>query len=137
MQSDKVRIYLHLVWSTWDRLPLIAHEDEEKLHDCIAAIAVKQKCSVIAIGGMPDHVHLLLQFPATLNVGFLMQQLKGGSAHFANQEMELPAPLKWRGSYAAFSVSRWDVAKIAAYIRDQKVHHAQNGTIAQLEVSGE
>lgn len=137
MQSDKVVVYLHLVWTTWDRLPLIPSDKERTLHDCIAAVADKHRCRVIAIGGMPDHVHLLLKMPSTLQLGFLMQQLKGVSSRAANDELAFSATLKWRGSYAAFSVSRWDVPKIAAYINNQKQHHARGSTIEALEVSGE
>ena len=133
MQRDKVVLYVHLVWTTWDRLPLIPIDQERALYDCLAAIAVKNGCQVVAINGMEDHVHLLLALPSTIAVGFLAQQLKGGSSHFANNQMKLEATLKWRGSYAAFSVSRWDVPKVAAYIQRQKQHHSQNTIIAQLE----
>lgn len=135
MQSDKVVVYLHLVWTTWDRLPLIAPDKERALHDCIASVADKHRCRVIAIGGMPDHVHLLVRIPSTLQIGFLMQQLKGVSSRAANDELGFAETLKWRGSYAAFSVSRWDVPKIAAYINHQKQHHADGNTIEQLEES--
>jgi len=133
MQTDKLVVFLHLVWTTWDRLPLIEADQEVALHNCIASVAAKHGCQVIAIGGMPDHVHLLLKMPSTVTIGFLMQQLKGVSSHFANHQLDLAATLKWRGSYAAFSVSRWDVAKVAAYIAHQKEHHRQNDTIISLE----
>jgi REP element-mobilizing transposase RayT len=106
MQRDKIVFFMHLVWTTWDRLPLIAPEKERALHDCIASVAHEQGCRVIAIYGMPDHVHLLLSMSSTVTLGFLIQQLKGISSHFANHNLDFGGEFKWCGSYAAFSVSR-------------------------------
>ena len=130
MQRDKIVVTLHLVWTTRDRLPLIAPEWERALHDCLGAVAVKHGCRVIAINGMEDHVHLLLAPPPTVSISFLVQQLKGVSSHFVNTHTPCEGAFKWRGSFAAFSVSRWDVAKIATYIRRQKEHHAAGSIVA-------
>jgi REP element-mobilizing transposase RayT len=133
MQRDKIVVFVHLVWTTWDRLPLIALEQERALHDCLASIAQRHGCQIVAINGMPDHVHLLLTLPATVNLSYLVQQLKGVSSHFANDQLGFDGAFKWRGSYAAFSVSRWDVDKVATYIKNQKEHHSNATQIEQLE----
>ncbi len=133
MQNDSVVVYLHLVWTTWDRLPLIGAEHENALFDCLAQTATKHGCEVVAINGMADHVHLLLTLAPTQTVSTLVQQLKGASSHFMNHRFPDSPTFKWRGSYAAFSVSRWDINKVAGYIRRQKDHHTGETTIAQLE----
>jgi REP element-mobilizing transposase RayT len=133
LQKDKGVVYLHLVWTTWDRLPLIEPEQENALFDCLANTATKHGCQIVAINGMADHVHFLLSIPPTQAVSSLVQQIKGVSSHFMNHQFPDSPTFKWRGSYAAFSISRWDVHKVAQYIRNQKAHHTDNSTIDQLE----
>lgn len=133
MRHNKLALYVHFVWTTWDRLPLISQNIERDLHRHLHAQAERHGCKVLALGGMPDHVHLLLEVPPTQSLSFLVQQLKGVSAHFVNETLQAREPLKWRGSYAAFTVSRWDVRKIAGYIKAQKEHHGAGTTIEELE----
>ena len=133
MRINKIELYVHLVWATWDRQPLIAPEVERDLHRSIGDVAQSHGCRVLAINGMPDHVHVLLRIPPTLSVSWLVQQLKGVSSHFANDQLQLPYKFKWMGFYGAFSVSRWDTRKIMAYINGQKEHHGMNDLMDDLE----
>ena len=133
MRTDKIELYVHLVWATWDRLPMIMPEIERALYRSIGDIAQTLGCRVLAINGMPDHVHVLLRIPATLPVSKLVQQLKGYSSRFANDQLQLDYPFKWTGYYGAFSVSRWDVPKIMAYINGQKAHHNADELLSDLE----
>jgi len=133
MRTDKIELYVHLVWATWDRLPMIMPEIERALYRSIGDIAQTLGCRVLAINGMPDHVHVLLRIPATLPVSKLVQQLKGFSSHFANNQLQLDYQFKWMGYYGAFTVSRWDVPKIMAYINAQKAHHNAGELLPDLE----
>jgi REP element-mobilizing transposase RayT len=76
MHRSKTEIYLHLVWATYRRLPLILPEIEAPVHGLIAGEARRVGCDVLAVGGMPDHVHLALRLPPALAVAKLMQQMK-------------------------------------------------------------
>ncbi|MEA3338300.1 MAG: IS200/IS605 family transposase [Chloroflexota bacterium] len=133
MRRDKAELYVHLVWATWDRSPLIQPEMERALYRCIGDVAHSLGCRVLAINGMPDHVHVLLRIPPTLSISKLVQQLKGVSSHFANNQLHLEYHFKWMGFYGAFSVSRWDVPKIMNYINNQKNHHGMDEIQAELE----
>jgi len=133
MRANKIELYVHLVWATWDRLPLISPDMERALFRCIADVAQSLGCRVLAINGMPDHVHVLLRIPSTLPVSKLVQQLKGVSSHFVNDQLQLDYHFKWMGFYGAFSVSRWDVPRIMAYIAKQKEHHNMNDLMDELE----
>ena len=126
MRRNKLVVFLHCVWATWDRLPLITPDVERRLHRNIESEARQLGCDVLALNGMPDHVHVLVKFPSTLTIAELLKQMKGVSSNFANEELfkDKPTPFKWQGGYAAFSVSRWDVDKIISYINRQKEHHA-------------
>ena len=126
MRRNKLALYLHLVWATWDRLPLITPEMERRLYRSIASEACDKGCKVLALNGMADHVHLVVSFPTTLTIADLVKQVKGVSSHFANEVLSPATQFKWQGSYGAFTVSRWDLDKIIQYVKRQKEHHAAN-----------
>ncbi len=133
MHRNKLRLYLHLVWGTWDRQPLITPDIERPLYRCIQKEAQAQNCKVLALNGVADHVHLLVSFPATLTVADLVKQVKGVSSRFVNDQLSPATYFKWQGFYGAFTVSRWDVAKIKNYIKRQKEHHAANDLRPEFE----
>ena len=133
MRRNKLSLYVHLVWATWDRLPIITPEIERRLHRNIDAEAARHGCAVLALNGTADHIHLLVTIPATITIANLAQQVKGVSSQFVNEELHPSAPFKWQGSYGALTVSRWDVDQIVAYIRRQKEHHSANDLRQELE----
>ncbi|GAB4564978.1 MAG: IS200/IS605 family transposase [Anaerolineae bacterium] len=137
MRQDTIALYIHLVWATWDRLPLISPEVERPLHRAIAAQIQKMGCTLIALNSVPDHVHILVRIPSTLSVATLVKQIKGVSSHFVNEVLKPPHTFKWQGFYGAFSVSRWDVDRVANYVRRQKEHHNIGDLIEALESTSE
>lgn len=133
MRRNKVEVYLHLVWATWDRAPLILPGVERRLLRNIEAEALKQGCLVLAINGMEDHVHLVVSMPTTLPIAQLAKQVKGVSSHFMNETLSPDTEFKWQGSYGVFSVSREDVGRVVAYVRDQKAHHEAADVVPEWE----
>ena len=123
MRRNKLALYLHLVWATWDRQPLVALEIERRVYRNIESEARGMGCTVLALNGMPDHVHLAVSFPTTITIADLVKQVKGVSSHFVNETLKPDFEFKWQGSYGAFTVSRWDVDKVINYIKRQKEHH--------------
>jgi REP element-mobilizing transposase RayT len=126
MRAPFTQLYLHLVWATWDRLPLITQENESPLYAVILDQCASLKCTVIAIGGVADHVHLLLRHPPSLSTAEIIKEIKGSSSHFMTHKIMPGEFFKWQGAYGAFSVSKRDVAGIQEYIERQKEHHALN-----------
>ncbi len=124
MRRNKLALFVHLVWATWDRLPLVTPEIERRVYRNIEAEALGLGCKVLALNGMPDHVHLVVSLPSTVTIANLAKQCKGVSSHFVNETLKPEAGFKWQGTYGAFSVSRWDVDKIVGYVKRQKEHHA-------------
>ncbi len=133
MRRNKLALYVHLVWATWDRLPLITPEIERRLHRNIESEAQGQGCVVLALNGTDDHVHLLVSIPTTITIANLAKQVKGVSSHFINDELRPAREFKWQGSYGAFSVSRWDVDRIVNYIKRQKEHHLTGELLPEFE----
>lgn len=134
MRHNKLSLFVHLIWSTWDRVPLINEQIERHLYRMLQQQAETHGCKVLAIGGVADHVHLLLEFPPTIDLSTLVKNIKGPSSLFANTELGLEGSFKWQAAYAAFSVSRWDVAKVQLYIERQKEHHAAGTVKKELEM---
>lgn len=120
-------LYVHLIWTTWDRLPLLTPELEEVVYRCFNAECRRLGAEMLAVGGVADHVHLLVRLPRTLDVARLVKQLKGASSHLVTHEVRPGEFFKWRGGYSAFSVSRWDVPRVRGYIRRQKQRHTRPG----------
>ena len=133
MRRNKLALYVHLVWATWDRLPLIGPEIERRLRRNIESEAQKLGCTVPAINCTEDHVHVLLALPTTTAIADLVKQMKGVSSHFVNNAFDLEYQFKWQGSYGAFTVSRWDVDRIKQYVQRQKEHHATGQLFQELE----
>jgi len=128
MQRSHVRVYVHYVWATWDREPLIPRELQARLYAVIRAACKKRGCEVHAIGGMPDHVHLLTSLPATVTTADVAHDVKGASSRWMNEQPQSAGGFRWQGRYGAFSVSPHERSRIIAYILNQEQHHA-SGTL--------
>ena len=135
MRATRAELNVHLVWSTWDRLPLITRDVEWLLYREISEAARRSGAEVRAIGGIEDHIHVLVRMPAHVSVSDLAKRLKGSSSHLVSALN--PSLFKWQGSYAAFSVSRWDVGRIERYVRLQKEHHGAGTLSRHLEPGSE
>ena len=128
MRRHLSRVFVHLVWATWDRRPLITPAIQPRLYACLTAECASLRAGLIGIGGIEDHVHLLVQLPSTLSVAGVVKQLKGSSSHFVNSEVPKDIGFRWQGSYGAFSVSERLLPQVRRYIQRQEEHH-RTGTI--------
>ncbi|HEY0016816.1 MAG TPA: IS200/IS605 family transposase [Longimicrobium sp.] len=133
MRRTHTRLYVHLVWATWDRLPLITPEIRERLYAVMQHQASRLRAEVIAIGGIEDHVHVLLRFGPTVTIADLVGRMKGASSYLAEQV--LGHTFKWQGAYGAYSVSRSGVDRVRAYILNQEAHHREGTTHPELEAT--
>lgn len=134
MRENFTQLYLHYVWATWDRLPLITPDIQQVIYAAILGECNNLGCTAIAVGGIEDHVHLLIGFPTTLTVSEIIKQVKGSSSHLITHEIKPGEFCKWQGSYGAFSVSRNAIDTVANYIRNQAVHHRQRSMISEWEL---
>ena len=135
MQSKYTQLYLHCVWATWNRMPLLVNPVEEAVYKTIHKKCKDLKCELVAIGGMPDHVHILVQMHPTISVSKLVKDTKGSSSHLITHKVQPGEFFKWQGSYSAFTVSKSLVPRIQAYINRQKEHHAQEDIWQDFEIS--
>jgi REP element-mobilizing transposase RayT len=133
MRAPFTQLYLHCAWSTWDRLPLITPAIEREIYACIQSKCLEMKCDVLALGGIQDHVHLLVRFPTTIRVAELVKEVKGSSSHLVTHQLAIGEFFKWQGAYGAFTVSKDLVPMLKAYIEGQKEHHRKDQLRSEWE----
>ena len=135
MRAPYTQLYVHMVWGTWDRLPLITEEIRDRLYAAIAAKCRALKCEPLAIGGIEEHVHLLARLHTTVSVAQLAKEVKGSSSHLVTHEITPNEFFKWQGAYRAFTIRKSNVDVVKTYIEDQKRHHAEQDLRAEWELS--
>ena len=133
MWNKKLALYLHLIWATWDRSPRISPSIEKKTYRYITSQIHDLGCKILAINGMPDHIHLVIKYPSTLSVAEIVKKAKGGSSRLINQTLDVDELFRWQAGYAAFTVSRWDLHKIIKYVNNQKKNHADGILYSELD----
>lgn len=113
---------IHVVFSTKDRRKLIAVEFRPKLWAYVAGICKNLGIFTHGIGGMDDHVHLLVQIPPAMALAKAVMSIKANSSRWADDGS---TELEWQRGYGAFSVSASLVPTVLRYIRNQDAHHAK------------
>jgi REP element-mobilizing transposase RayT len=111
-----VSSYFHCVFSTKERWPFITPALRERLWPFLGGIARQNKMKAIEIGGVEDHVHILLSLPSTMAVSKALQLIKGGSSKWVHETFPEQRAFAWQEEYGAFSVSVSQLDKTIAYI---------------------
>jgi REP element-mobilizing transposase RayT len=123
MANTYTSLHHHFVFSTKNRERWITTDAEERIWAYLAGIATRNKMRPIRIGGVEDHVHVLLGAPATLAPSKIAQLLKGGSSAWVHDSFPRMKSFAWQDGYGAFSVSKSSLPDVADYIRTQREHH--------------
>jgi len=128
------RVWLHLVWGTLERRPLL----EKPVAALVSAYLTKyasEKGIYLKINYVNrDHVHVLVDLPARLPIDGVMQLLKGSSSHWINQNNLLSCKFAWGRGYGAFSVSHSGIGELARYIATQEQHHLKKSFSDELKL---
>jgi REP element-mobilizing transposase RayT len=112
---------LHIVFSTKERQRAIPEARQSRLWAYVAGICQHEGMFVHEIGGMEDHIHLLLQIPPTTALSKAISIIKANSSRWMGDKFS------WQQGYAAFSVSASNIPAVARYIKNQKTHHRKMG----------
>jgi REP element-mobilizing transposase RayT len=123
MGNTYTNLLIHTIFSTKGRRPLIHDAFRERLHEYLGGLARHEFLASLGVGGTANHVHGLLALPATLSVAEAMRKWKGLSSKWVHETLPGESDFGWQEGYAAFSVSRSNVPKVAAYIAGQAEHH--------------
>ena len=123
MGNTYTSLYIHYIFSTKNRLPLIVPEIQDRLWPYMAGIAKNNNMKALAVGGMPDHIHILLSLPATISISKTIQIIKGNSSKWINENFDTSDHFSWQKGYGAFTVNISILQDTVRYIQNQAVHH--------------
>ena len=123
MKIEFNNIYIHCVFTTFGRQPIIPEKSRNRIEKYITGIVNRNSSKLYAIFANPDHVHLLISKSPELSDEELASIIADSSADFINENRLTSTPFKWQQSASAFSVSKSDVDRICKYILNQPEHH--------------
>jgi len=122
-QHSHSRCWIHLIWSTFRREKVLHRENAARVSSCLMSIAESNGIYIKALHVNPDHVHLLIDLPATRSVDKVVKLLKGSSSRWINANRLVIGHFRWARGYGAFSVSQSVLEGVIAYIEGQEEHH--------------
>ena len=131
MGSTFFSLHYHIVFSTKERRPLIRADWRDRLHAYLGGIVRNQASVAEAVGGVEDHVHLLVSLRTTHCLADFVRDLKKDSSNWAAENSD--REFAWQEGYAVFSVSATHVAAVRAYIAGQEEHHRKANFVEELK----
>jgi putative transposase len=125
---------MHCVFATKERRPLIKPDLQRRLWPYLGGIARENKMKALVVGGVEDHVHVLLSIPSTLSVAKAIQLLKGNSSKWIHDTFPEHRGFGWQEGYGAFSIGVSGVEDTTKYIQNQEAHHRKMTFKEEVEV---
>jgi REP element-mobilizing transposase RayT len=117
------QIYIQIVFAVKNRDSLIQPSWEEELYKYISGIIKNKQQKLIAINGMPDHIHLFIGMKPSCCLSDLVREIKKSSTEFINEKKFSKFKFNWQEGYGAFSYSHSHIDLVAKYVMNQKEHH--------------
>ncbi len=132
MTTSYTRLYVHLVWGTFERAPALDAPRARRVHGLLDRICLARDCQAYAVGGVEDHVHVLVALHQSVAVADLVRALKVGTSQFVARRLNVPG-FSWQEGYGAYSIRDEDCETVRRYVREQPLHHARQTLIDVLE----
>lgn len=126
------RTYYHLVWATHNRQPFVTPTIEPELYRYIESKIRSLDCAFHAIGGIEDHIHLIVSIPPNLSIADFVKRIKGSSSRHLNKTF-LQQTFAWQNEYGVFSLGGKQLETAIVYVQNQKQHHKERSLIHGLE----
>ena len=123
MPNTYTQIHMHAVFAVRARAGLIQNEWKNDLYRYITGIVQHYSHKLLAINGMPDHLHVFFGMRPNQSLSDLMQDIKSGSSQWINNQKFVKGRFEWEGGYGAFSYSKSQASRVIAYIQNQEIHH--------------
>jgi REP element-mobilizing transposase RayT len=124
MANTYTQIHIQFVFVVKYRDGLIHLSFKDELYQYIAGIIKYHNHKLLAINGMPDHIHVLVGMRPTQSISDLLQDIKGSSSKWINKKKFLKVKFEWQEGYGAFSYSKSQVNNVINYIKNQEQHHS-------------
>jgi len=123
MANTYTQIYIHTVFSVQNRISLIQPQWQEELFKYITGIVQNNGHKMIAINGMPDHLHLFFGMKPNQSLSELIQDIKGDSSKWIHEKGFVKGHFEWQAGFGGFSYSISQIDTVVKYIRNQAKHH--------------
>jgi putative transposase len=123
MANTYTALHYHIIFSTKNRQPRITSDIEQRVWAYLGGIARENGMMPLQIGGVEDHVHLVIALPPTLPPSKAAQLLKGGSSKWIHETFPSLSALTWQDGYAAFTISKSNLPEVVQYVEHQREHH--------------
>ena len=123
MANTYTKIYIQFVFAVQDRVSLIKPEWKDELYKYMTGIVRNNKHKLIAINGMPNHVHLFVGYNPYQLIPSLLQDIKGFSSKWINKRGFVRGRFSWQEGYGSFSYSNSQINRVVNYIKNQEQHH--------------
>ena len=123
MADTYSQIYIQIVFSVQNRKALIHESFETELYKYITGIVQNKGQKLIAINGMPDHIHIFIGMKPNCCLSDLVREIKKSSNSFINEKQFTNVSFDWQEGFGAFSYSFSQIDTVVNYIKNQKSHH--------------
>jgi REP element-mobilizing transposase RayT len=123
MGDTYIQLYIQLVFAVRGRKSFIQNQWEEELYKYFTAVVQNDKHKMLAINGMPDHIHLFVGLNPAIAISNLVQDVKRASNNWINDKGFINAKFWWQDGYGAFSYGKSQVDRVCKYVLNQKEHH--------------
>ncbi len=131
MPNTYTQIYIQTVFAVQNRESLLKIEWKEELHKYITGIVQNNEHKLIAINGMPDHLHIFIGMKPNQSVSDLMQEVKRDSSKWINENGFVKNKFEWQSGFGAFSYSISQIDAVVKYIKNQEEHHKKKTFIEE------
>jgi putative transposase len=125
MAHTYTQLYTHIVFAVKGRTNLISKYWRSNLYQYITGIVKNKSEKLMVIGGVSDHVHILLSTKPDCKMSDLVRDIKANSSRWINENMLVKGKFEWQRGFGAFSVCPANLNIIIAYIQNQEEHHKQ------------
>jgi len=123
MANTYTCLHYHIIFSTKNRERWITSDIEPRIWSYLGGIARENRLVPLTIGGIEDHLHLVLNVPPSVALSKALQLLKGGSSKWMHETFPTLRGFGWQDGYGAFTVSKSNLAEVIRYVEDQREHH--------------
>ena len=131
MANTYTQIHIQAVFSVQERNCIIKRIWKNELYQYITGIIQNRGHKVLAINGMPDHLHVFFGMRPVQSLSDLMQDIKGDSSKWINQKSFVKGHFTWQEGYGAFSYSKSQTDQVIDYIKNQEIHHQKKSFIEE------
>ncbi|MFM2369404.1 MAG: family transposase [Bacteroidota bacterium] len=123
MANTYTQIHIHFVFAVKFRHGIIQSKWKEDLYKYMTGIIQNDNHKLLAINGMPDHIHILIGLRPAQSISDLMKNVKQSSSKWINENKLTNGHFEWQEGYGAFSYSKSQIGQVVNYIQNQELHH--------------